>query len=198
MAEVILDAGAERSALNATLGLVSSGRVPRECHVQLPLIELLCDRGADPGSAVQAAALHGEFEAVSALIGRGARITLPIAGALGRIDDFSQLLPTASGDDRHLALAMASQFDRIEIVKLLLDAGEDPNRYDPIGGHSHATPLHQAAWGGYGELVRLLVERGARIDLKDVLWQGTPADWARHAGRTELEAYLRAQEREQE
>jgi hypothetical protein len=40
----------------------------------------------------------------------------------------------------------------------------------------------------------LLVERGARLDLKDVLWQGIPADWAEHAGKTELEAYLRGQE----
>lgn len=38
---------------------------------------------------------------------------------------------------------------------------------------------------------RLLVERGARLDLKDILWRATPADWAAHAGRTEIEAYLR-------
>jgi hypothetical protein len=38
---------------------------------------------------------------------------------------------------------------RREIVRLLLDAGEDPNRYNPVGGHSHTTPLHQAAGGGH-------------------------------------------------
>jgi hypothetical protein len=27
-----------------------------------------------------------------------------------------------------------------------------------------------------------------------VLWQGTPAGWARHEGHLELEAYLRAQQ----
>ena len=195
---VILDAGVERSALNETLMLVSTGRVPRECRVQLPLIDLLCDHGADPSSALQATALHGELEAVNALIGRGARINLPVAAALGRMDDFSRLLPgllpTTGKEDRHLALALASQFGHVEIVKLLLDAGEDPNRYNPVGGHSHTTPLHQAAGEGYDKLARLLVERGARVDLKDVLWQGTPADWARHGGRTELEAYLRAQQ----
>jgi hypothetical protein len=55
--------------------------------------------------------------------------------------------------------------------------------------------LHQAAGAGFDELVRLLVERGARSDLKDILWQATPAGWAQHAGRTEIEAYLRAREK---
>ena len=195
---VILDAGAEQSALNETLGLVATGRVPRECHVQRPLIDLLCGHGADPNSAVRAAALHGEFEAMNALIQRGARIDLPVAAALGRIDEFSRLLPTAGNADRHLALAIASQYGHVEIVRTLLDAGEDPNRYNPVGGGSHATPLHQAAGAGYDELVRLLVERGARLDLKDVLWLATPADWARHEGRPELEEYLRVQAKQRE
>jgi len=195
VAQAILDAGVEQSALNETLMLVATGSVPRECRVQLPLIDFLCDRGADPGSAIEAAALHGELEAVNALIGRGARINLPVAAALGRIEDFRRLLPVADSRNRHLALALASQFGRVEIVRLLLDAGEDPNRYNPVGGHSHTTPLHQAAGAGYDELVRLFVERGARLDLKDILWHATPADWARHADRTEIEAYLRAQDK---
>jgi hypothetical protein len=193
MSRVILDAGVEQSALNETLMLVSTGSVPRECRVQLKLIDLLCDRGADPNSAIHAAALHGELEAVNALIGRGARIDLPVAAALGRIEDARRLLPGASPEDRHLALTLASDFGHIEVVRLLLDASEDPNRYNPIGGHSHRTPLHQAAGAGHEEVVRLLVERGARLDMKDILWHATPADWARHAGRTAIEAYLRAQ-----
>ncbi len=191
--EIILDAGVENSALNETLMLVSTGSVARECHVQIPLIDLLCDHGADPNSAIRAAALHGELEAVNALIARGARIDLPVAAALGSTEDARRLLPGAGREDRHLALALASQFGHVEIVRLLLDAGEDPNRYNPVGGHSHTTPLHAAAGFGHEKVVRLLVERGARLDMKDILWQATPADWARHGGRTEIEAYLRAQ-----
>jgi ankyrin repeat protein len=159
--------------------------------MQLPLINLLCDHGADPNSVLDAAALHGEFEAVNALIRRGARIDLPVAAALGRIEDARRLLAGANSEDRHLALSLASDFGHVEVVRLLLDAGENPNRYNPVGGHSHTTPLHQAAGAGHEEVVRLLVERGARLDLKDILWHATPADWARHAGRTEIEAYLR-------
>jgi len=97
-----------------------------------------------------------------------------------------------------LALALASQLGHAEIVRLLLDAGEDPNRYNPVGCHSHSTPLHQAAWAGHMEVVRLLVKRAARLDLKDVLWHGTPTDWARHAGKTEIESFLRSQETDSE
>ncbi|MGA7379943.1 MAG: ankyrin repeat domain-containing protein [Terriglobales bacterium] len=194
IAKVILDAGVEKSALNETLMLVSTGSVPRECGLQLALIDFLCQHGADPNSATHAAALHGELEALNALIARGARIDLPLAAALGRLEDFRRLLPSADGELRHLALALASQYGHVEIVRLLLEAGEDPDRFNPIGGHSHCTPLHQAAGAGYEKLVRLLVEHGARLDIRDVLWHGTPADWARYAGRTELEAYLRAED----
>jgi ankyrin repeat protein len=135
--------------------------------------------------------LHGEFESLNGLIRRGARIDLPVAAALGCMEDARWLLPGATAADRHLALSLAADFGHVEIVRLMLDAGEDPNRYNPVGGHSHTTPLHQAAGAGHDEVVRLLVERGASLELKDILWRATPADWARHAGRTGIEAYLR-------
>ncbi len=194
VAKVIIDAGAEQSALNEMLMLAATGSVPRECGKQLPLIDLLCDHGADANSALHAATLHGEMEATHALIKRGARVDLPVAAALGQIDNFRRLFPDAGRDDRHLALALASQFGHVEIVRWLLDAGEDPNRYNPVGGHSHSTPLHQAAAAGNEEMVRLLVESGARLDMEDILWHGTPAGWARHEGKLKVEQYLRSTE----
>jgi len=196
VAKVILDAGAkdDPSAIDGTLGLVCSGSVSRECGVQGQLIELLCDHGADPNSAMLPALVHGEFEAVNALIRRNARISLLVEAATGRLDHARELLPSASAGDRQCALALAAQFGHAEIVGLLLDAGEDPSRYNPVGTHSHSTPLHQAALAGHEKAVRLLVERGARLDLKDTLFQGVPADWARYAGRSEVEQYLRSTE----
>jgi ankyrin repeat protein len=138
---------------------------------------------------------HWELEAVDALLRNGARIDLVTAAGLGRTEDFSRLLPTSTAEDRHRALALASQHGYAEIVRLLLDAGEDPNRYNPVGLHAHSTPLHQAAAYGHYEVVRLLVERGARADMKDTMpGQGTPAGWARHEGHKDIEEYLRAQE----
>lgn len=190
---VILDAGSTQDALDETLMLAASSAVTHKCGVQTPLIDLLCDYGADPNAAMRTAAVYGEFEAVQALVRRGARIDLSIAAALGRTEDARRLLSTADSDDRHWAIALASQFGYIDIVRLLLDAGENPNRYNPVGGHSQSTPLHQAALAGHLDVARLLIERGARLDCKDTLWHGTPADWAHHQGRTEVEAYLRAQ-----
>lgn len=192
VAKVILDAGAEQGAIDEALGLVSTGCVARECGAQIPLIDLLCDRGANAGAAILPAAAHGEFEAVNALLRRGARATLPVTAALRHADDFSRLLPLADARERHLALAFASQFGHIEIVRLLIDVGEDASRYNPVGANSHSTPLHQAAHAGHFEVVRLLVERGARLDVKDLIWQGTPADWAHHAAHDQIESYLRA------
>jgi peptide-methionine (S)-S-oxide reductase len=74
---------------------------------------------------------------------------------------------------------------------LLLDAGEDPSRYNPDGYHSHSTPLHQAVSSNHAEVVRLLVERGARLDLQDTVHRGTPLDWAIHGGRTAIAKILR-------
>jgi hypothetical protein len=191
VARVILEAGVSQRARNETLMLVATGCTPRKCGLQTSLINLLCDYGAEPDSATHAAALEGELEAVSVLLARGARMDLPIAAALGRTEDALRLLKRASAADRHLALSLAADFGHAQIVELLLDAQEDPNRYNPVGGHSHCTPLHQAAGKGHEQVVRLLVEHGARTDIKDILWQATPAQWAEHQGNPEIGAILR-------
>jgi hypothetical protein len=192
IAKILLEAKPEPTSVNETLGLVASGRVPRECNIQLPLLEILCAHGADPASALSTAALHGEFAAVRHLIHLGAKPDLSTLAALGETEAFLRHLPAADSSERHLALALAAQYGRAEIVRALLDAGEDPNRYNPPGAHSHSTPLHQAALAGHFDTVRLLVERGAQLDIKDLLWQGTPAGWAHHEGRSDIESYLRA------
>jgi ankyrin repeat protein len=131
-------------------------------------------------------------DAADALVRRGAAVTnLAAAAGLGHSDDFFRLLPAASSEDRHRALALAAQHGQVEIVRLLLDAGEDPNRYNPPGTHTHSTPLHQAVSSGHIDVVKLLVERGARIDIADTIWQGAALGWAIHGGHTEIADFLR-------
>lgn len=190
VATVILEAGVDQSAIDETVMLVATGCVPRECGVQIPLIDLLCDRGGDPNRAAEVAAVLFEVEAVKALLQRGARITLALAAALGKIDEARRMLAKAGPGERHLALALSSQYGHANVVELLLDAGEDPNRFNPVGGHSHSTPLHQAAGNGHLKVVKLLMARGAKSDVKDILFGGTPVGWAKHARQRDVEAYL--------
>ena len=194
VARAILEAGPDQASRDVALALVATGSVPLKSGAMRPLVDLLCSHGADPDSAIHAAALHGSFAAVYALLENGAKMDLPVAAMLGRVDDARKLLPISSSAERHLALAMAAQVGQIGSVRLLLDAGEDPNRYNPLGGHSHTTPLHQAALIGHGELVRLLLEHGADPNTRDLMWRGTPADWARHEGKTDIAAFLQEHE----
>ena len=194
VARVILDGGPDQTSIDTTLALAATGSVPLQMGLTVPLIDVLCEYGADPNGAINAAALHGSLLAVTALRGRGARLTLPVAAALNSVEDVRRLLGSASKDERHLALAMASQIGWTDVVRLLLESGEDPNRYNPIGGHSHTTPLHQAALIGNDALVKVLLEHGANPNTRDLMWNGTPAEWARHERHTELEAYLRGLE----
>jgi hypothetical protein len=186
----ILAAKPEQDALNDTLGLVASGRVARESGMKIPLLELLSKSGADPGAGLLAAASHGEFDAVTALLRLGAKLDLATLAALGSTKEFSAQLAASRPEPRHLALAFAAQFGHAEIARALLDAGEDPNRFNPPGAHGHSTPLHQAAFAGHLDVVKLLAERGAKLDVRDSLWKGTPEDWARHAGKAEVADYL--------
>jgi hypothetical protein len=74
----------------------------------------------------------------------------------------------------HAAIALG---DSAETVILLLEAGADVNAAQ-AGGF---TPLHQAAAAGKQELVKLLIENGARRDMR--CDQGKlPADYARERG----------------
>ena len=42
------------------------------------------------------------------------------------------------------------------------------------------------------EMLKLLVARGARLDIRDTLWNGTPLGWAVHNKKVNAEAYLRS------
>jgi ankyrin repeat protein len=207
IARTLLQAGAEPDALAemygaecTTMSMLVSSDHPAKAGLQVPLVELLLDFGAAIegrgtrkwGGPLFTALAYGMSEAAQALAKRGARIDLPTSAGLGLIDDAGRLLPSADAEARHRALALAAQHGHAKIVRLLLDAGQDPNRYNPEGNHAHSTPLHQAALAGHEAVVRLLVERGARVDIQDTVWQGTPLGWAVHGGRTQLAGYLRA------
>jgi ankyrin repeat protein len=206
VARLLLDHGAEPDALAdmyehqcTPMSMLVSSEPPARAGLQLPLAETLLDYGAaleGPGtnwqSAILTALQFGYGDTAEALARRGAPRRLEVAAGLGRLDDVAELLPAATALARHAALALAAQHGRVAVVRLLLDAGEDPDRYNPEGYHAHATPLHQAVWSNQEAVVRLLVERGARLDIADKLYSGTPLDWAVYGGREAIAQYLRS------
>jgi ankyrin repeat protein len=206
VATIVLDAGAEPDALAdmydhkcTTMSMLVSSSHPHAAGLQVALAEMLLDRGAGlngPGSewqsAVMTALTFGYRDTADVLARRGGPpASLPEAAGLGRVDDAVRLLPAADARGRHAALALAAQHGHPEVVRLLLDAGEDPSRYNPDGHHAHSTPLHQAVCSDHADVVRLLVERGARLDVRDTIYDSTPLGWAEYLGRPAIAAYLR-------
>ncbi|HEV3486747.1 MAG TPA: ankyrin repeat domain-containing protein [Vicinamibacterales bacterium] len=206
IAKLLLESGAEVDALAdmydeqcTTLSMLVSSSPPADAGQQIALTETLLDYGAALDgagskwtSALLTALTFGFLPTAHVLAKRGAPVTtLAAAAGLGRVHDTVRLLSTADAESRHLALALAAQLGHAAVVQLLLDRGEDPNRYNPEGCHAHATPLHQAVWANHMDVVQVLVDRGARLDIRDRIYRGTPLDWAKYGGRTAIAEYLR-------
>lgn len=174
--------------LDYTLELVCTGRVVRECGVQLELIDLLIDAGAKPGDGTGAIA-HCELAAAERLIARGGPVTLAAALCLGRAGDVARLAPAASARDKQVALAAAAINGQADSLATLIALGVDLNAYC-TAIHSHATPLHHAVWTGSFDAVKVLVEAGAALDTRDRIHDGTPLGWAEYCQRDDIAAYL--------
>jgi ankyrin repeat protein len=145
----------------------------------LPLIKKLLDVGADPNAlvnntprarmregsprivfatAIMRAAFAGDLELVKLLLAHGAdhqiqssdrETTLAAACGLAFINGYHRQKPPA---------------ERLEVVKLLVDLGEDVNHADSYG----ITPLMAAANLGDINIVRYLIEKGADLNAHDL------------------------------
>lgn len=170
--------------VNYTLGLVVTGRTPKESGVQTQLMDLLIDAGAHPGGALGALA-NGNHEAARHLIKRGEKAELATAVVLGMTDDAERLLTHSTPDEKLVAITAAAFYGDEPKVKWLLDKGVGPNGFPPgpAGFHAHATPLHQAVSSGSLACVQLLTEAGASLNARDKIFDGTPLDWAQYLGK---------------
>ena len=187
------------------------------CFDKVPLVRLLLEAGADDESIeiwgitpLETALYHGARAAAEVLAARKiVPLALWSAAALGRIDLLEHLRGTpAAGAHRpdlskvgwppgppprdvpaeveQEALVHAAHNGRDEAVAWLLDRGVDVDGAPYLG----FTPLHAAVAGDHFATVRLLVNRGARLDLRDGIHGGTPLDWAEH-GSSGIREFLR-------
>ena len=78
----------------------------------------------------------------------------------------------------------ATDTRRTSAVRLALDLGFDPDYVDEVAA------LHSAAGGDKEEIVRLLLERGASLTVRDPFYDGTPAGWADFFERTRMRDML--------
>src|SRR5438874_5258911 len=176
--ELLLAAGADIEAEAdvygggcTALGLVATSTPPREAGVQLPVIQVLLDHGAqiehpnlagNGADAVYACLANGCPEAAQYLVERGARVGMIGAAGIGRPDIVQQLVPTADVSRREMALRYAAGYGQRDIVSFLLDRGVEPDAHTGDG----ETALFYSVLGGHLDVVRLLLERGARSGVR--------------------------------
>ena len=193
------DVNAESDAYggrSTTLGLTATSCHPEEAGVQLPLMELLIERGAiidgpDGGSAVNGCLHNGRREAAEFFASRGARLDLEGAAGVGRLDvvksffnDNGGLKLPATPQQMKAGFAWACEFGRTSVVDFLLQTNM---KTDAKLKHDGQTGLHWAAYGGHLDIVKLLLQRGAAIDVKDETYGGTPLGWTLYAWGNSME-----------
>lgn len=172
--ELLLAAGAEIDAEAnvygggcTTLGLVATSTPPRAAGVQIAVMRVLLDRGAEiehpnlagnNSDAIYACLANGCPEAAQYFAERGARVGLIGAAGIGRLDVVQQLVDAAEASRREMALRYAAGYGQREVVKFLLDLGVHVDGHHGDG----KTALYYAELGGHADVAHLLLERGAQ------------------------------------
>lgn len=168
--------------IDYTMGLVVTGRIPRECNVQLPLMEVLVNNGTQVKGSVLGPIGQHNFEAAEWLLNKGLDYNVATAVGLNRFADAQKLTATATPAQLYVALVVAAFFGNSEMIAMLLATGADVNGSatgkDFGGFHGHASALHQAVYSGSLASVKLLVEAGASLAAIDKAYNGTPLGWA--------------------
>jgi ankyrin repeat protein len=195
IARLLLDAGADVNAesdayggRSTTLMLAATSVHPERAGVQIPLLELLLERGAaiDAGesSDVVVCLRNGRVAAAEFLARHGARLDLEGAAGVGLLDRVKEFFAEDGGlqvgaTAQQLAdgFGWACEFGHSAVVEFLLEHGvraETTLRADRV------TPLHWAALGGHPEIVRMLLAHGVDVNARETSFDGTPVGWALH------------------
>jgi hypothetical protein len=186
IAALLLDSGAEVDATadmygggDTTLGLTATSIHPFKAGVLAPLIDLLIERGAavdgspeagNDRSIVKACLANDRPYGAVLMAERGARLDLETAAGVGRldvvkryVDDSGALTPGATRRQLNRGFIWACEYGRRDVVNFLIDRGVDLRAGDSTG----QTALHAAAHHAELEIVKLLIARGAPLEVKN-------------------------------
>jgi ankyrin repeat protein len=165
----------------------------------IEMAKVLLEGGADPNvtrpdgrTPYELAVRHGNAQVAELLRSHGAS-----ADAVRPID---RLLGACIRNDRETANAilaaqpgLANELDLEDCEAIVRLAGR--NKLDTMRmmaglgfhltsrGESGSTPLHVAAWHGYPDMVRLLLDNGAPVNARDATYDTSPLSWAAHGSR---------------
>jgi ankyrin repeat protein len=204
IAKLLLQAGAEVDAVadtygkSTTLGLTASSVHPKRAGVQIALLDTLLTAGAAidgiPGgsSPLISALRNGRGDAAEFLTQRGAILDLEGAAGVGQLDlveksfdEQGNLKANATKAPMELGFLWACEYGRSEVVDFLLNKGMDLSAQANTG----LTGLHWAVVGGQLVTIKLLLERGAPLEARNVyggtalgqaLWSALNGDPAIH------------------
>jgi peptide-methionine (S)-S-oxide reductase len=198
IAQIIIDKAKEQHAdslqrqLDYGIKLVAWSWVARESGVQLELLNVFINAGASTLKVSDDALVNGNFAAAEYLVQRGVTPSLSTALCIGKWDEADRLAVNAKDDEKQLSLVLCSLNGKAEAVKRVIGYGVHVS--EPSGDlYSHATPLHHATGSGSLDTVKVLVEAGAKMDVRDSAYEGTPLDWAEYLKKDDIAAYLREQ-----
>ena len=153
--------------------------------MQGALIDTLLEYGANlhHERLVNACLGNGRGQAAEHLAKRGAPLDLEGAAGVGRLDlvktffnEDGSLKTNATLTQMECGFAWACQYGRTNVVEFLLGMGLKVD----VMPHG-ITGLHWAAYTARVDIVKLLLERKAPIQLRDGRHRGTPLGWALHA-----------------
>lgn len=192
----LLEHGADPNVSSTTLHETPLHAVAQHHPDNLLTAKLLLDHGADPlvpradGRSAYALAVRNGASDLAALF--AARMTSPTTvlpvdeflGACMRGDEASAvamrdadpaILTRLDAADQSL-IGQAAARGRATAVRLMMSFGFDLTIENEYGG----TPLHWAAWFGRTDVVSLLVDAGASLNVRDKTYGSSPVAWAAH------------------
>ena len=177
--------------LDYALKLVAWSVVARNGGVQIELLDVLIDAGANINNVNDDALVNGNFNAAKHLVERGGKLTLSTALCFGDWEAADRLIVNASSDEKQFSFVLAALNGKAEAVSRAIGYGVDINK-PSYHLYSHGTPLHHAVWSGSLDTVKVLIHAGADLNAKDTAWNGTPLGWAEYGKREEVVKYLKA------